>query len=182
MLAIKPKDYLPDHACLSYIARVNSLFECLKVNLTYCIEVWGGAFDSYCSSIIKFQTKAVRMPISANRLAHIKPIFKLLNILTFKQLYVYSMQMFMYKYNSGLLPTFFYNMFKPNQDVHSYNTRQSTQMHIPMATLEIRLHSITIKGAIIYNYFNTRLKFTTFSIMNYKCIFKQFIFHNDVNI
>ena len=84
----------------------------------------------------------------------------------------------MYKYNSGLLPTIFGNMFKLNQDVH----RQSTQIHISMATLEIRLRSVRIKGAIIWNYFNTRPNFTSYSIINYKCILKQFILHNDVNI
>ena len=64
--------------------------------------------------------------------------------------------MFMYKYNSGLLPTIFYNLFKLNQNVHSYNTRQYTQIHISVATLEIRLRSVRIKGAIILNYFSTR--------------------------
>ena len=54
----------------------------------------------------------------------------------------------MYKYNSGLLPTIFY-MFKLNQDVYSYNTRQSTQIHISMATVEIRLRSVRIKGGIL---------------------------------
>ena len=116
--------------------------------------MWGSAFDSYCSSIIKVQKKTVRMLISANRSVDTKPIFKLLNILTFRQLYVYSIQMFMYKYNSGLLPKKFYNMFKLKQDVHSYNTRQSTQIHISIATLQIRLRSVRIKGAIIWNYFN----------------------------
>ena len=154
---------------------VTLYYSFLFPHLTYCIEVWGGAFDSYCSSIIKVQKKAVRMLVSAN-------IFKLLNILTFRQLYVYSIQMFMYKYNSGLLPTIFGNMFKLNQDVHCYNTRQSTQIHISMATLEIRLRSVRIKSAIIWNYFNTRLNFTSYSIINYKCILKQFILHNDVNI
>ena len=63
--------------------------------------------------------------------------------------------MFMYKYNSGLLSKFFFN-FKIDQDVNSYNTRQSTQKHIFMTNLEIR-----IMGTIIY--FKTRLKFTTFN-------------------
>ena len=119
--------------------------------------MWGSAFDSYCSSIIKVLKKAVRMLVSATRSVHTKPIFKLLNILTFRQLYVYSIQMFLYKYNSGLLPTMFYNMFKINLDVHSDNTRQSTKIHISMATLEIRLHSVRIKGAIIWNYLKTKL-------------------------
>ena len=106
------------------------------------------------------------MLISANKSAHTKPIFKLLNILTFRQLYVYSMQMFMYKYNSRLLPKIVGNMFKLNQDVHSYNTRQSTQIHISMATLEIRLRLVRIKGAIIWNYFNTRLKSQVYFLFN----------------
>ena len=144
--------------------------------------MWGGAFGSYSSSFIKVQKKAVKILASANRSAHTKPIFKLLNIVTFRQLYVYSTQMFMYKYNSGLLPNTCYNMFKLNQDVHSYNTRQSTQIHISIATVEIRLRSVRIKDAIIWNYFSTRLKFTSYSIMNYTCIRKQFILHNDVNI
>ena len=73
-------------------------------------------------------------------------------------------------------------MLKLNQDVHSYNTRQSTQINISMATLEITLRSVRIKGAIIWYYFNTRLKFTTYSIMDNTCIYRQFILHNDVNI
>ena len=67
-------------------------------HLTYYIEVWGSAFDSYCSSIIKVLKKAVRILVSATRSVHTKHIFKLLNILTFRQLYVYSIQMFLYKY------------------------------------------------------------------------------------
>ena len=161
---------------------VTLYYSFLFPHLTYCIEVWGGAFHSYCSSIIKVQKKPVRMLVSANRSGHTKPIFKLLNILTFRQLYVYSIHMFMYIYNSELIPNFFYNMFKLNQDVHSYNTRQSSQIHISMTTLEIRHRSVRIKGAIIWNYFNTRLKFTSYPIMNNKCILKQFILHNDVNI
>ena len=125
--------------------------------------------------------KAVRMLVSANRLAHTKPIFILLNILMFRQIYAHSIQTFMYEYNSSLLPTLFC-MFNFNQGVHSYNTRQSTQIHISVATLKIRLHSVRIKSAIIWNYFSTKLKFTTYSIINYKYILKQFILLNDVNI
>ena len=86
---------------------VTLYYSFLFAHLTYCIEVWGSAFYSYCSSIINVQKRAARMFVSANRTVHTKPIFKLLNILTFIQLYVYSIQMFMYKYNSDLLPTIF---------------------------------------------------------------------------
>ena len=61
-------------------------------------------------------------------------------------------------------------------------TIQSTQIHVSTATLEIRLRSVRVKGAIILNYFNTRLEFITYSIMHYTCLLKQFILHNDINI
>ena len=144
------------------LAQLNSLLlvECLKV------PYWGQC----CLYYIAISSTTFLGITIDNKLNWAEHINKLLNILTFRQLYLYSIQMFMYKYNSGLLPTIFDNMFKLNQDVHSYNTRQFTQIHVSMATLEIRLRSVRIKGAIIWNYFNTRLKFTSYSIMNYKCI------------
>ena len=65
-------------------------------------------------------------------------------------------------------------MFKFNQDVYNYKTRQSSQTHTSMASSEFRPHSIRMNGAIIRNYFNTRLNMIiTYSLMNYKCILKK---------
>ena len=69
------------------------------------------------------------MLASAKRLAHTKPIFKRLNILPFRQLYVYSIQMLMYKYNSGLLPTIFIICLK--------------LIKMSVATLQDNLHKYT---------------------------------------
>jgi len=41
--------------------------------------------------------------------------------------------------------------------------------HLSMVALEIRLHSIRIMAAIIWNYLNTRHNIITYSLMNYKC-------------
>ena len=38
---------------------VTLYYSFLFPHLTYCFEVWSSAFDSYCSSIIKVQKKAV---------------------------------------------------------------------------------------------------------------------------
>ena len=80
--------------------------------------------------------------------------------------------MFMYKYDSGLLPSIFtvclniINMFTVTiqDNLHKYKF---------METLEIRLRSIRVKGVTIWNYFNTTLELIRYSIMHYKCILKQ---------
>ena len=86
----------------------------------------------------------------------------------------------MYKYNSGLLPTTFFIICL--NLINMFLVTIQDNLHIYIATLELRLRSARIKGAIIWNYFNTRLMFTSYSILNYKCILMQFILHNDVNI
>ena len=97
------KRYCPRNQFIRYVIML--LYSFLLPYLTYCIEVCGSAFDSYCSGIVKVQKKTVRIFVSANRLARSEFILKLLNILMFRQLYIYSLQMFMYKHNSGILPS-----------------------------------------------------------------------------
>ena len=117
-----------------------------------------------CSSIIKVQKKIIRMLVSA----HTETIFKLLNVLTFRQLYIYStlcIDTTVVFYLPFL--TVCLNLIKM---VTVTSIRQSTQIHIFMATLEICLRSIEL------------LEFTGYSIMRYSCILKQFILRNGVNI
>jgi len=71
------------------------------------------------------------------------------------------------KYNNVFLPIMFNIMFRLNQYVHSYNTRNLHKTS--MVASEISLQSIRIMAAIIWNYFNPRHNIITYSLMNYKC-------------
>ena len=97
---------------------------------SYCIPVWGNTFTTYLNSIYKLQKRAVRMIVGANRLAHTEPIFRELKIMKLNELYVYAVQLMLYKYHHSELPEIFDDFFIRNNAVHSHNTRQQYGLHV----------------------------------------------------
>ena len=83
--------------------------------LTYCIELWGMTFKSHLDPLIKIQKRALRLITNSHRLAHTEPLFKELNILTLQKLYVFSVQLFVFKFYSGMLPRVFSDFLLPIQ-------------------------------------------------------------------
>ena len=75
---------------------------------TYCIEVWGNACQSYLKPLVILQKRAIRMVAGAQKLDHTIPLFHSLNLLQIKEMYVYCVQLFMYKYHHDCLPNVFY--------------------------------------------------------------------------
>ena len=97
--------------------------------LTYCIEIWGMTFKSHLDPLIKIQKRALRLITNSHRLAHTEPLFKELNILTLQKSYVFSVQLLMFKFYSGMLPRVFSDFFVANADVHDHDTRQRHLYH-----------------------------------------------------
>ena len=77
----------------------------------YCIEVWGNTHQVYLEPLFKLQKRAIRIISYAERRAHTETLFKDLKLLRLKSIYVYSVQLFMYKYHHGTLPHIFFNIF-----------------------------------------------------------------------
>ena len=80
--------------------------------LAYCIEVWGNTFHNYIESIIfKLQKKALRLITFSKWTAHTAELFKNLEILTLPKLYIYHIQIFMFKFHNHKLPCLFNHFF-----------------------------------------------------------------------
>ena len=75
--------------------------------ITYCIEVWGGASCTLISSLYKLQKRAVRIIKSAPFRAHTEPIFLELKLLPIAKVYLFSIIMFMFKFEKQMLPSIF---------------------------------------------------------------------------
>ena len=56
---------------------------------TYCIEVWGNAYQSYLEPLVKLQKRAVRTITGARKYEHTLPFFQNLNLLNIKEIYIY---------------------------------------------------------------------------------------------
>ena len=148
--------------------------------LNYCILIWGNTCQSYIQPLITIQKRAIRLIKGAQRLDHSDPLFKELRILKIREIYVYSLQQLMFKHHHELLPDTFSDFFKPNNQYHDYDTRQSKLLHIPLYTTKQTSVSIRKAGVTCYNYFDSRLDIHC-TIMTYKRRLKKYILENGVS-
>ena len=79
----------------------------------YCIEVWGNTSNVHLDPLEKMIKRPLRLISGSNRRAHTAPLFENLEILTLRKLYVYSIQIFMYKFHHKLLPRIFLIILLP---------------------------------------------------------------------
>ena len=117
--------------------------------LAYCIEVWGNTFHNYIESLFNLHCKKsftfnniFKMDCTYCILVH-----QNLEILTLPKLYIYHIQIFMFKFHNHKLPCLFNNFFTRNHDVHSHFTRsQANSFHVPVARTNLLYRSVRFKG------------------------------------
>lgn len=91
--------------------------------LTYGIILWGDANKEHIVRLFKLQKRAVRIRNNSSYLCHTKPLFDKYDILNIYELYQKELCIFVYKYDKGLLPKSFDNVFKDMKGIHKYDTR-----------------------------------------------------------
>ena len=82
----------------------NLYYSFLYPCLTYCVEVWGNAHDTYLDPLIKLPKKCVRVITFSYYLEHTTPLFEQLDILSFKKLVVQRISLLMFKRHTGITP------------------------------------------------------------------------------
>ncbi len=95
---------------------------------------------------------------------HSSPLSKRLQILKFTHLITLRMTMFMYKYYRRLLPLSLNNLFTPVYQIHSYDTRLSSNLcfSLPKIRTNLGLFSIRYQGAKTWNVLSEADKQMTF--------------------
>jgi exonuclease III len=152
-LLIKARKTLPPE-CLQRL-----YYSFIYPYLTYCLEIWGGTYNSHMNDLILQQKRVLRLMCNVHRLTKSRPLFQKLKILRIDKLYVYRILWFMYKYENGLLPQSFSLNFVRRRDIHSYNTRNRDQINIPRVTSESMKKSFLYNAVTIYNKFHESFDF-----------------------
>ena len=164
----KAKNYLKESSMKTlYYAFIYPYF-------TYCITVWGNTFNSVLEPLIVLQKGAIRIVCGAQKFDHTYPLFQLSKIMPLRNLYVYSAQLFLYKYHRQSLPNIFSGFFTINETIHNHYTRQIEHFHTHLAKSSQRARTLLCTGVKINNYFMNRL--------NYNCSDGVFINKNSKNI
>ena len=96
--------------------------------LTYGNLVWGNTYPTRLQKLMNVQKKIVRLICFKSYTDHSEPLFLDLKILNIYKINEYLGSIFMYRFNHCQnLPDFYSNYFKLNNELHSYNTRNSTK-------------------------------------------------------
>ena len=131
-----------------------------------------------------WQRKASTLESAVNtgerkKLAHTDPIFRDLKILKLKELYIYSVELFLYKYYNNTLPAVFTNYFTFNSTVHGYETRQYNSFHMPLARSGQASKCVRTTGVRIYNHFIGCLNLNC-TYVTFKMNLKRYMLSHDV--
>ena len=154
----------------------------------YCIEVWGKNCDKYLHNIVVMQKNAMRLvagvPRRSNTYPHkytpTGPIRKAYNLLSLHEIYVYAIQLFMFKFQHKRTPNVFNSFFIRNNEIHDYPTSSSQKLHVPLAKSYYTAKIVRTTGVATYNYFHGKIDFNV-HYWTYKFNLKRFLIEEDVD-
>ena len=118
--------------------------------ISYCNILWATC-KSVTNNVLLLQKKAVRVCTRSGFRDHADPLFVKLKCLKVDDINFLQTAVFMFRFNTELLPDSFSSMFKANNAVHSYSTRQASNIHLvnPRSTLAHK--SIRHSGPDVWN-------------------------------
>ena len=119
--------------------------------MMYCNPVWGNASAVHINKLHVLQKKIVRIIAGVKPRTSTDDLFRNLNIMKLDEINIFLIAQLMRKqYTADVIPVF-QNMFITNSDIHSYVTRQSNHLNIPLCHKNIGKTTIRYRGAIIWN-------------------------------
>ena len=164
----KLKRYLPvDILRILYSRMVNS-------HLNYAMLAWGFA----CTRLNKLQKRIIRTITWSRYNAHTSPLFKSLRLLTLHDMLKVNVLKFYHRYLHNELPPYFYSFnIRTQGDTHSYDTRNSGQLHIERTRNQYADKRLRIYLPTLINDMATELLATiaTHSLQDFTKIAKQFL-------
>ena len=119
--------------------------------LIYCNQVWGNTYPTNLNKLQVLQKKIVRIITSSSFQAHSAPLLAGNKLLNTRQINLYVVGNFMYKYVVGSLPPVFHDYFVYNREISTYETRRANDFCIPFCRTNIRQFTIRIHGAKLWN-------------------------------
>jgi len=126
-------------------------------HLMYCIIVWGCAGKTILDRLLKLQKRCVRIITYSKYMAHTRLLFQKLGIMKIDDIYIVQILLLVYKCRfppCEIYSCSFFYKYKFLYSENPYNMRQvKRQLQIPFFRTELRRHSISCIGAILFNKF-----------------------------
>ncbi len=129
--------------------------------LMYENIVWGNTYPTKLQKLMNVQKKIVRLICFKSYTDHSEPLFLDLKILNIYKINDYLCSIFMYRFNycQNNMPDFYCGYFKQNNELHNYNTRNSTKLHVNYQGTNYLKYTVFNKGILfIYLFINFAAK------------------------
>ena len=153
-------------------------YTCIYPYFNYCVEAWGNTYATYLDPLSKLQNRALRVITGSPRRTRLAPLYSNLKLLQFPKIYMYSVQLLMYKRHQGIMPSIFQSFFCTNFDVSGRNTRQSGLLRMPEGKLSVRRRTVSFSGVSLHNYFVNLISYNS-SLVTYKRMLKNVLIINN---
>ena len=99
--------------------------------LNYGVLAWGKTLKTQLDKTLVAQKMVVRNVFNVHYRAHTNALFYSNKLLKVEDIYFLQLGSIMYDFENGTLPNALAQIFRKNNKIHSYNTRQSNALHIP---------------------------------------------------
>ena len=127
--------------------------------INYCNLVWALPHSTVSlDKIYKIQKRYCRIINFAHYRAHSEPLFQKLSILNIYQIYQTQLAIYMYQQTHNLLPHDHLKHFLTNSSIHTYNTRQKSNLHIEYTITTSRQNTARMLGPRLWNILPTEVK------------------------
>lgn len=110
--------------------KINLFYAYIYSKINYGIEVYGAASKSQINKIQRLQNKAIKILFNVDYFTPTIDLHKRFEIPLVTDIYKISLLKVAHKHQNNQLPAVFDNFLIKNNQIHTYNTRQISNLHI----------------------------------------------------
>jgi len=133
--------------------------------MTHGIIFWGTSHHS--SIIFKLQKRAVRIIAGLRSRDSCREHFRMLKILPLQSQYILSLLLFVVDNRDH---------FRVNSEIHHINTRNKSNLHLPITNLSVYQKGAYYSGIKVFNSLPTHIKELSNNINHFKRALKNFLY------
>ena len=147
------------------------VYECLiQPIFNYTDTVWGRLSIGCGKNLQRLQNRAAHIVQGRSTT---EEAFQMLGWINLKTQRIMHKCILVYKCLNNLAPPYFGDYFIRNKCIHSYNTRNRNDLHLPAPKLSLEKNTFRYSGSILFNKLSRTLKGAK-SLSNFKNLLKRY--------
>ena len=121
--------------------------------IQYCNIIWAKTYSTNLEKIFKLQKRMIRIIANVGFRDHTKTLFFKLKLLTVYDINRYQTGSFIFRCINYpyTLPPIFQTYFVHNEEIHNYNTRTASKLHVNQVRTTTRKMTLRQSGTLFWN-------------------------------